>query len=78
MTINYKSILTSYDFGISIIGSDLLHVQLGLWVPSQHCVRPSEQPQTPSCQEQHPLFVNFSDVKPDIRNSSHDCSDVVT
>lgn len=30
------------------------HPQLGLCVPSQHCARPPEQPQTPSCQEQQP------------------------
>lgn len=56
---------TEVAFGITIG----VQVQDGLRVPSQQTVRPlGEQPQTPLCQEQQPLFARTGElVKSSIR-----------
>lgn len=39
-------------------GGGEVHVHVGLSVPSQHAVRPLEQPQTPLCDEQQPDWAS--------------------
>ena len=40
------------------------HPQLGDNEPSQQTVRSFKQPQTPPCQEQHPLLHRFINLEP--------------
>ena len=56
-----------YVFGISITGSDLLHVHVGLNVPSQQTCLPPLHPQTPSCQEQHPRARSAAPFNSNVR-----------